>query len=489
MTTLTDRIEQLCDEAERAEVSDAELVADVRRRLREPLRVAIAGRVKAGKSTLLNALVGERLAATDAGECTRIVTWYRGGSSYEVRAVLQDATPMDLRFRRDDGTLQIDLGGLSHADIHHIEVRWPSSRLERLTLLDTPGLEAMDELSAARTAKLLGLDEDGPSQVDAVIYLMRHVHQRDARFLESFSDRSVTRPSPVNAVGALSRADEIGAARIDAMESASKIAARYAEDERIRALCTTVIPVAGLLAEAGSTLREDEFADLKTLAALGRDELESMMMSVDRFCDPAYSPLDPDRRRGLLVRLGMYGTRLAIRELRKDVRTASQLSEVLVHASGIERLVDVLEGHFGARAQLLKARSALSNLKELARTTGPDRSVSSGSLAASVEAVEAQAHELAELRLLHLVLSKAIDLSDAERSEIEQLTGSNSVPGKLGLDERVDRDAMRSVVLQRVERWRERGAHPLTSRPLQEACEIVARSYEGLYVSLQVQPT
>ena len=41
------------------------------------LRVAIAGRVKAGKSTLLNALVGERLAATDAGECTRIVTWYR----------------------------------------------------------------------------------------------------------------------------------------------------------------------------------------------------------------------------------------------------------------------------------------------------------------------------------------------------------------------------------------------------------------------------
>ena len=35
-------------------------------RLDEPLRVAIAGKVKAGKSTLLNALVGQELAPTDS---------------------------------------------------------------------------------------------------------------------------------------------------------------------------------------------------------------------------------------------------------------------------------------------------------------------------------------------------------------------------------------------------------------------------------------
>ena len=83
-------------------------VRDTRQRLDEPLRVAIAGRVKAGKSTLLNALVGERLAATDAGECTRIVTWYRNALGYRVVADLRDGSRRDLTFSRRDGALDID---------------------------------------------------------------------------------------------------------------------------------------------------------------------------------------------------------------------------------------------------------------------------------------------------------------------------------------------------------------------------------------------
>ena len=75
-------------------------------RLDEPLRVAIAGKVKAGKSTLLNALVGEELAPTDAGECTRIVTWYRDGITY--RATLEPAAgraPPGAASPRDGGAI------------------------------------------------------------------------------------------------------------------------------------------------------------------------------------------------------------------------------------------------------------------------------------------------------------------------------------------------------------------------------------------------
>ena len=48
-------------------------------RLNEPIRIALAGTLKSGKSTLVNALVGECIAPTDATEATRIVTWFRHG--------------------------------------------------------------------------------------------------------------------------------------------------------------------------------------------------------------------------------------------------------------------------------------------------------------------------------------------------------------------------------------------------------------------------
>ncbi len=58
----------------------------IARRLDQPIRIALAGTLKAGKSTLVNALVGEDIAPTDATEATRIVTWFRHGPTPKVTA-------------------------------------------------------------------------------------------------------------------------------------------------------------------------------------------------------------------------------------------------------------------------------------------------------------------------------------------------------------------------------------------------------------------
>ena len=224
----------------------------IRTRLAQPLRLAIAGQVKAGKSTLLNALVADRLAPTDAGECTRIVTWYREGIGYEVRAIDREGEVRQLTYRRDAGVLEIDLDGVRPEQIERLDVAWPSSALHEVTLIDTPGLASLDDSASVRTRDFLALeDEERPGGADAVLYLLRHLHRRDVEFLDTFLDRSLSNASPVNTIAVVARADEIGAGRLDALDSAARIAGRYRADPRLRAVCLTVVPVATLVAETG----------------------------------------------------------------------------------------------------------------------------------------------------------------------------------------------------------------------------------------------
>ena len=214
MTAPADRASDLLEFARRLVAGNPALVSEVdqlRGRLAEPLRIAIAGRAKAGKSTLLNALVGERLAATDAGECTRLVTWYHDGLGDEVAAVDQDGVAQPLSFRRTDGALEVDLGDRPLDTIARLDVSWPSQALRATTWVDTPGLASIDDQSSLRTRDLLAMGADRPSDVDAVIYLIRHLHRDDCEFLDAFLDRSVAATSPVNAVAVLSRADSMHA--------------------------------------------------------------------------------------------------------------------------------------------------------------------------------------------------------------------------------------------------------------------------------------
>ncbi len=481
--TALDQALLLCDRAVEI-LSGTSRSADiqaVRTRAEGPLRVALAGRVKAGKSTLLNALVGERLAATDAGECTRIVTWFKNGASYEVEAVLVDGTREALQFRRVDGALSIELGGVDVDRVNRIEVTWPSASLRYVTLIDTPGLASLDDANSLRTREFLAMGEDRPSDADAVIYLMRHLHRADADFLGAFLDRSVAASSPVNAVAVLARADEIGACRLDAMESASRIAARYQADPVVRALCTHVTAMAGLLAETGLTLREDEAAALRLLAATPDAELDAMLLSADGFCAAASSDLTVELRRDLLERLGLYGLRLAVDQIRASgVATASELSRVFVEASGLGELRSVIEQRFLPQAQTLKARSAIAALRDIARSVMAEDQAKARLLDAEIERAESAISDFAELRVAHLVLSGTVALTPQESTEVERATAPGS-SDEARLDG-VTTEQRRAAALAAVARWRTRGSDPLNDSALTEVCDTLARTYEGIYV-------
>ena len=479
---LVARISSLAEEA-RSSASGPEGLAalsDVVARLEGPIRLAISGKVKAGKSTLLNAMIGENLAPTDAGECTRIVTWYRRSDRPYATIFPIDGDPVETTYSRGDGALDVKLGGRDAESIDHLEVGWPTNRLDGVVLIDTPGIASISAEVSARTHRAMSAEMGRVPVADAVLYLLRHTHSADLRFLESFHDDEVAEGTPVNTVGVLSRADEIGSARLDAMEVAERVARRYEADSRLHRLCPIVVPVNGLLGHAAATLREDEHAALTALARAPAHEAAELMLTADRFARRDSGPVPVAERGRLLDRLGLYGVRLSVEMLRTGaVSTSSELSSRLAEVSGLDRLREVVLRQFDARARVLKARSAVAALREIfLRGDCADGSA----LLRRLEQITAGAHEFEEVRILLELRNGGLSLTPEQAAELDLLMGGSGHDprSRVGLDEEASPDQLRQAALDALGRWQAVERHPLSSRGTQIAARAATRTLEGL---------
>lgn len=456
-----------------------EILADLDRRLREPLRLALAGMVKAGKSTLLNAMLGEEIAPTDAGECTRVVTWYRYSDTPSVTLHSHDGETRRLPVKRDKGHLVLTLGGVAPEEVHWIDVGWPSAGLRSVILIDTPGIASISQSTSARSTTFLTPDQS-PSSADAIVYLLRHLHASDLKFLEAFRDTAAGVSQTVNALAVLSRADEVGSGRIDSLLSAGKVARRYENDGDLASLALGVIPVAGLLAEGARTLKEKEFAAFRELAALDKADRDRLLVSADRFVRPTDAvSLSEKARKELLSRFGIFGVRLATALLRGGVTDSTQLAERLMQQSGLNDLNIFVRDQFRTRADALKVRGVLSGLEKLLRDFPRE---GDAAIAAGIERIHATAHTLRELSLLSRARLAGLPLPDAASVDAQRIVGGSGTPDavRLGLSEDARTDEQRAAVDALLVRWRTLAQSPLTERAGVEVCRVVIRSLEEI---------
>ena len=104
-----------------------------------------------------------------------------------------------------------------------LDVEWPAAELIDATIIDTPGTSSLSRDVSERTLRLL-VPEDGVPRVDAVVFLLRTLNAADIALLKQIGELVGGSSGALGVIGVASRADEIGAGRIDAMLSAKDVA-------------------------------------------------------------------------------------------------------------------------------------------------------------------------------------------------------------------------------------------------------------------------
>ncbi len=403
-------------------------------RLRDPVRVAVVGRVKAGKSTMVNALLGQRVAPTDVSECTKIVTWFHYGHPQRLELALNDGSRSLLRLS-SSGMLPTELG-VPLDQVSALHVYLANEALKDLTLIDTPGLASVHEAYSSSTERLMSQSGDvlsATDQADAVVFLLNQVlMQEEYKTLEHLTGSGGD--AAASTLGVLSKADKLGDGEEDPWLVAVALAGRYAG--QFREHVSTVVPVVGLLAESAEAaiITETDAKALRTLAALEPKLLEHILVSYERFTSADISVPAVTRER-LLAILDLFGIRHAVQMIRDGVSGATPIRRELSALSGISQVKHALIAFFSDKDHILKVRSSLNVIERLTyRGEGALDAAAPLELRNRLEALKLDRvmHPVSELEVWQDCRSGKVRLVPDMLAELERLTGPGTFAARLG---------------------------------------------------------
>lgn len=190
----------------------------------KPCVLAIAGQVKAGKSSFLNALLGMDLAAVGTTETTATINVFKYGKVKDpqkpVMVYWADGREPEAQTKEFIDSLQgYSDEVLEKAEkIDHLEYIVEDKRLANITLVDTPGFASVVDEHEQRTADFFNprreklrnrqFEQSGAltESADAVIFISGPVAKANA---QKFFGERIPHISPFNAIGILAQIDII----------------------------------------------------------------------------------------------------------------------------------------------------------------------------------------------------------------------------------------------------------------------------------------
>lgn len=476
----------------------------LKQRLKEPLRVAVVGVIKSGKSTLLNALMGEKLLKTGENETTYNVTWFKYGNQPELQIHMKDGRIMKEEVAALYKWTTHTTSNPHIKDVDYVVYKHPNPILKKIELIDTPGLKSSYMDDAENTLEFLGLDvaalsdrttAEG-SNADAIIYAFhRGISQDENEMLQLFQNPLFANASPINAIGVLTKTDMYWGRHVsNPLSEAKKITGRYKQIDEVRKLLYDIVPVSGQMVESHVKITQEQFQTLQNLSQLDDANVKRLFKGVHFFCDYDFPDIEvsPEERAAIYETIGLYGAFVAIQKIKAGCSTLEELQHHLYIQSGMENLYSKITQHFGNRSFIIKFQFILSRIRTLCQSAmitckhNQEIRKKIDYMINRCDEMVAKEHVFREMDVLQAFYNGHLNMTESESQELLEITGEygSHCEAKLGVDNSHSIRQLAEIAHKKSVKWLDKIDDIFSTRKDEEAAKILARSCEIMYYHL-----
>lgn len=330
----------------------------------QPFSVAIFGRMKTGKSSILNAFLGQPLTITGVNEATATINHISHGVGEQLnhfRVHWKDETPetLPLSILQERWTGKSDEVLQTISRTSYLELYSDAARLRDVNIIDTPGTG-----SVATEHEEIAQQFIGGQETDALIYVFSPVgRETDEQDLRRFREGCLPSSSPYNSVALLHKWDALYWDNGGNMDEVLSKAQRL--EGVMKGLVACVLPVSAPLAfiakRANADFWEDCFSVLSSFAeeallsrALSREEKWNRDAKQAELYQRAHSEYD----------MPWASFRIMLRHLyRMEERSHDICAAALAELSGFAQLEKMLDRQFFLHAGLIKQRQVRARVR------------------------------------------------------------------------------------------------------------------------------
>lgn len=496
-----------------ADSSDLKVLSDeidsMRKRITQPLKVAVVGFMKAGKSTLMNAILKEKVLFTGTVETTYTVSWFKYGDKKRLTIVMKDGREIDAPFEDlEKWTVRKKLDSNPLMDnARYIIIYYPNEILKTMELIDTPGLFSTYGKDSANTLDFLGLQEadkvtsEEAALADAIVYAFsRGVQGKDAEVLDAFSGADETSSSPINAIGVFTRTDMFwdcaNEPQVKPLDKVSGVVDGYKSKPKLKKLLYNILPVSAKLVESAVEINDEIWDIMLRLSSVDEDILLDYLMDANAFATEETDeiPVPPKDRAYVLKLFTQYGVYTVSRAIKQGVGR-QEIVEFLYGESGVGKVSSLILQHFGNRAYLIKLNYVLNRIERICRRlkhqTNENRQIQNicERILEELEQIKMDEQAFKELEILQSFYNGEIKFYDLEdEKQLLQITGEygSHCEARLGAQDGTSIKMLKKTALERSRHWSEKTSDFGIPRQVSDAAKVIVRSCENMYFHLEM---